>query len=75
MDVASLVHKVSHLSGTNMSLLVWSNKDTVSVLTLKFFILSILITLYGTIPLGQIYGMAFSTKAQAAKTHCCQDTL
>lgn len=65
MDVASLLHKVLHLSGTNMSLLVWSNKDTVAVLTLKFFILSTLIILYGTIPLGQIYGVVLYTEAQA----------
>lgn len=70
MDVGSLLHKALHLSGTDMRLLVWSNKDIVNVLLLvcsikmKVFVLSTPSTLYGTIPLALICGMALSTKAQ-----------
>lgn len=60
MEVTSLLHKGLHLSGTDMSLFVWS---TVSVFVLECSIkmkavnLSTPITLYGTVPLGQICEM------------------
>lgn len=72
MNVRSLLHKALHLSGIDMSFLVWSNKDIVSVpvwvcsVKMKVFILSTPITLFGTVPLGQICGMALSVKAQYA---------
>jgi len=58
MDVSSLPHKALYFSGTDMSLLVWSNKDIVNILMLecsikmKGIIFPTPFTLYGTVPLG-----------------------
>lgn len=67
IEVTSLLHKALHLSGTDMSLFVWS---IVSVFVLECSIkmkavnLFTPITLYGTVPLRQICEMILSTKAQ-----------
>lgn len=65
MNVASLLHIILHLSGIIMSLLVWIYKDIANVYMLEygikrnFFILSTLITLYGSLQSGCTWSGSF----------------
>lgn len=75
MVVTSLLHKALHL--THVSLLDWSNKDIARILMLecsikmKVVILSTPITLFGTVPLGQICEMTLPRPSMLL----CQDIL